>query len=405
MIAFHFPPSLATGARRPYRLAKYLVRHGYETHVITAVEQGSSSAWHFVMEAPGGTVKRTTKAASKAARICQRYLPYNDELPWVPFAIEAAKTAMCDCRPAAIISSSPPLACHIAAFMIARQCELPWIADFRDPLYGNPSRNRSWGWIWDAPVDRLIMSQAAAVIANTDAAAAALAARYPQYRHKLHLIWNGFDPEEMLGPAGIPPRPERLLLHAGSLYGQRHPTLLLASLDRLIACGSIKARDIRVRFLGDYYETDPWLKEPSLQRLTGMGCVELTAAAVPPSEAAQQMQAAEYLLLLDLNDRGLGLQVPAKLFEYVQIGRPILAFTARNSPVQRILDNACVPHVCVHPDSPADSIDAAILSFLQLPSDPVKPSAWFFEQFDGDKQARSLAAILDSICSNRADVA
>jgi hypothetical protein len=126
------------------------------------------------------------------------------------------------------------------------------VADFRDPIYGNPSRCRSWGWIWDSPMDRLIAYEAAALIANTDVAAEMLARRYPTLSHKIHLIWNGYDPENTLSAAPIPQRPYRLLMHAGSLYGQRHPSALLGSIHRLMQAGRLGPAEIKLRLVGDY---------------------------------------------------------------------------------------------------------------------------------------------------------
>jgi glycosyltransferase involved in cell wall biosynthesis len=281
---------------------------------------------------------------------------------------------------------------------ISRHYGLPWIADFRDPLYGNPSRNRSWGWIWDAPIDRLIMSQASAVIANTDAAAQMLIARYPQYSKKIHLIWNGYDPEQLIGPRPIPQRTYKLLVHTGSLYGQRHPTLLLASLHRLISKGLIDSSRVRVRLVGEFERRDAWLTQSKFEELVRMGCIEYTEDAVPAHDALREMAEADYLLLLDLNDRGLGLQVPAKLFEYIQIGRPILAFTGKNSAVQRILARSEVPYICLYQDSDPAYIDAQILEFLAMPSEPVRPHPWFYDSFDANAQAGALAKILNSVC-------
>ena len=95
------------------------------------------------------------------------------------------------------------------------------------------------------------------------------------------------------------------------------------------------------------------------------------------------MQTADYLLLLDINDRALGLQVPAKLFEYIQIGRPILAFTGRHSPVERILEQSGIPHACIHPDDPTQAVDERVLKVLCMSKRPVQPSQWFKEMFDG----------------------
>jgi glycosyltransferase involved in cell wall biosynthesis len=242
-----------------------------------------------------------------------------------------------------------------------------------------------------------LISHATAIIANTDSARDRLARNYPAHRDKIHLIWNGYDPEEALSAMPIPARGYRVIVHAGSLYGHRHPSLLLASLDRLITRGALDPAGIRLRLIGEFYRHEPWVQQSKFADLIRLGCVEHTDGYVPAAEAIREMSEADFLLLLDLHDRGPGIQVPAKLFEYIQIGRPILAYTNRNSPVERILAKSGVRHVCVYPESNSDEMDAAVLRLLETPATADRSSEWFRQQFDGRAQTAALAGILDAV--------
>ena len=82
--------------------------------------------------------------------------------------------------------------------------------------------------MWDVPLDRLVISYADAIIANTDAAQTMMVKRYPKWRDKIHLIWNGYDPELSLAPLPLPKRNYRLMVHAGSFTDSGiHPLSLL----------------------------------------------------------------------------------------------------------------------------------------------------------------------------------
>ncbi|HPQ16288.1 MAG TPA: hypothetical protein PLP04_13730, partial [Bryobacteraceae bacterium] len=136
---------------------------------------------------------------------------------------------------------------------------------------------------------------------------------------------------------------------------------------------------------------------PATQKaLRARGVVE--ELPLPPfAQAARLMAETDYLLLIDFTTGAPGLQVPSKLYTYIRIGRPVLAITTRNSPVERILGRSGIPHACIYPDSPAEEIDCRVLDFLSLPTDPVSASDWFWENFDCTVQTRTLASILDRL--------
>jgi hypothetical protein len=92
---------------------------------------------------------------------------------------------------------------------------------------------------------------------------------------------------------------------------------------------------------------------------------------------------------------GAGQQIPSKLFEYVTIGRPILAVTTRNSPADRVLQRSGIPYTCFYVDASAEEADRAVLDFLSKPSQPVQPSEWFLRTFDAVHRTGALAALID----------
>jgi hypothetical protein len=396
LIAYWYPPENESGALRPARFSKYLPRHGFNSHVLAApLSSGLELA---------GNVHRTQSEQQLAPRgwrallgqMAQRAAPYNDRLEWVTPAYESARQLASETHFAAIVSTSPPLACHLVAWLLAKRNQLPWIADFRDPLVGNPFRTRRLGKLYDRMIERRIVARASAIVVNTDTALDAFARRYPKFQHKLHLIWNGYDPQDDLQAAPIAPRRYKLLAHFGALYGARHPGIVLHSLERLIRGGRVDPDTVRVRLVGSIDRDEAWLKSGAFTFLRERRCLEYTEATVPREQAREEMTRADYLLLLDLNQLAAGVQVPAKLFEYVRVGRPVLALTTRNSPVQRILSGAQTPHVCIYVDDAEAEIDRNVREFLDLPTAPVAPSRWFHEQFDSVAQTSLLAAVIEA---------
>jgi hypothetical protein len=89
--------------------------------------------------------------------------------------------------------------------------------------------------------------------------------------------------------------------------------------------------------------------------------------------------------------------VPAKIFDYLQIGRPILAFVQPHSPAVQLLEQSGVPYRCVYPDSTPKTIDDTVLEFFGIPSTAVAANTWFEEHFNAEKQTRQLDAIIRSL--------
>jgi len=177
--------------------------------------------------------------------------------------------------------------------------------------------------------------------------------------------------------------------HLGELYHGRDTTLILESIARLISAKRLPRDGVRVRLIGPA-QTECLPSPEFLDRAKCEGWLDLITERIPKIEARQVAQTSNALLLLQA---GSADQVPAKLFEYLQIGRPILAFLQPNSSAERVLERSGVPYRCVYPGSTPEAVDHTVVDFFELPSSAVAPSPWFEEQFNAKHQTR----ILDSI--------
>lgn len=405
LLAHDFPPESSPGAARPFRFAKYLPQFGFAAHIVASPcsmrsgENESLPQCDCVFRVPNGQPPGSgVSFTSRVAEILQRrLLPYNEALPWAAYAAAKGREIIAATPISVLLSTSPPLATHIAALWLKRRYGLKWVADFRDPVLGNPFRARKYSQPYNALLEARLIRNADSVLAVTDVTADAWRTRYPEWSHKIQVIWNGYDPESAPSAAPLPARDYKVLAHVGSLYGGRHPSALLASVDRLISRGRLNPLKVRVRLIGDMELHAPWVAKPSFLRLLNAGCLEYVNQRLPRHEAAKEMAEADYLLLLDLNDLGVGVQVPAKLFDYVLVGRPILAFTTANSPAERILAESGVAHVCLHQGSPDEQVDEQVAASFDLSTQPTRPSFWFQEQFNAVAQTRALASILESL--------
>jgi glycosyltransferase involved in cell wall biosynthesis len=395
LLAYYYLPDNTSGVQRAVRLAKYLPADGSRCYVVCSSHAGKLTGNPGVLHVPAaGAGARWSRLADTV----QRFLPYNEQLPWVPHGVAAGTDLISRFPVSTLLSTSPPAASHLAALWLKQRHGLKWIADFRDPILGNPGRGRRWARPYDAALQRWIFKHADAVVAVTDAVADEWRRQYPKWAHKFHVIWNGFDPEDAFGPLPIPARSHKTLCHVGVLYALRHPLALMSSLDRLVRNGRLDPHTVRIRFIGPIQEESRFRQNVSVSALIANGCLEISGELIPRPQAMQEIASSDFLLLIDIvNLSKVGYTVAAKLYDYILTGRPILTLTDRNSPTDRILAQSGVPYVCLyHDDSPKEA-DRKLLDFFQLPTEPVTPSPWFFETFDGKRQAAALSALMDTL--------
>lgn len=398
VFAYHFPPENAVGGARPYRFCKYLSQMGYRCHVITAAEQ-SKPLYADCEYVPDPFVENRRKGVGwQLERVVRRFLmPGVIGIQWSRVAYRTA-VAFLLANPNAevtIFSTFPPLGTHLAAFQLIRKKNLPWIADFRDPLHGNPGRidltelqQSLYGWL-----EQTFLKCADVVIANTDAMADKWKKDYPSIRDRVHLIWNGFDPEDFIEPQPRPQRDFQIISHVGELYRGRSVAPLLEAISRLIDAGRLQSGSVRVRLVGPM-ESDCLPSPQFLTRAKERGWLELTAHQVPAQEARHIAHLSDGLLLVQPHS---SVQVPGKLFEYLRLGRPILAYILPNTPIERILKQSGVSYSCVYAGSSPQDIDNSVESFFQLKINGRSANEWFTQNFDAKNQTKTLDALIRSI--------
>jgi len=248
-------------------------------------------------------------------------------------------------RPDIIYSSGPPFTCHLVGACLKRKWKVPLVIDYRDPWWGNPFRYSRDGIVekWDQYLEKRVIDASDHVILNTRPMEKMYVRHFPEARDKISVITNGFAPEEFKGIA-----PERrcgadtmLFVHPGVLYGQRNPLPFLRAVGRAVHNKNIP--NIFIQFIGRYEQFEGKKLQQHIEELHLTNHVAL----YPPVEHTKVlsfMKGADMLLLLAL---GTTLQVPAKLFEYLGIGKPIFAVCEPESATLQIMNKLGIGHYCM----------------------------------------------------------
>jgi glycosyltransferase involved in cell wall biosynthesis len=337
IVAFHFPPEGgSSGVLRTLKFSRYLLQFGWTPVVLTARDTVYPSTDPTLLAEVPSEVEVHRAWCADATRIFSvagRYpelvsIPDRYSSWWVPGVIAGCrliKSRGCS----AIFSTSPVPTAHLIAMTCKRVCGTPWIADFRDPWiedrqYSGFSRSRD---AFERRLERNVLRSADRVTATT-----------PQLRHELlarhtHLdpdrvavIPNGYDEEDFaeLPPAASPSTFE--LVHTGLVTDTyRSPVPLLRAVRHLIDEGSIPEDQIAISFYGGGAYLCSAAFEDAVRTLALTRVVHVRDR-VPYSQSIEKINNAAILLLLQ-GGRDTSTLIPAKAFEYIRAGRPILALT------------------------------------------------------------------------------
>ena len=164
--------------------------------------------------------------------------------------------------------------------------------------------------------------------------------RYPE-RHAEDIVTipNGFDPEDFedlwAGKQGIGSIAERdgtlTILHTGHVYGPRRIEPLLGALSEWRRIDPELTASVRVRLVGGSSEQVENLRS-TIEHYQLRACVA-AEPEVSHREALRRQSQAAVLLLIGFSGPHGQYQMSGKIFEYLAIGRPILALAPPSCPV------------------------------------------------------------------------
>jgi glycosyltransferase involved in cell wall biosynthesis len=346
MVTFHYPPASGTsGVQRGLKFSRYLPECGWTPLVLTA----RPTAYDAVSRESEASIPPGTVVARSFALDARRHLAIRGAYPrwlalpdrwgswWLP-AVGRGLGLIRRYRPQVIWSTCPIPTAHLIGLTLARLSRLPWVADFRDPMTeddypDHPASRRVRRWI----EARAVRNCRRACFTARSTRAMYLS-RYPRLSPAASLlIENGFDEADFAGidadggakgRSGAPLR----LVHSGVIYlEERDPRPLFRALARLKREGRVRPGDLRIDLRGS--GADAHLGD--LVRKSGVEDVVRVLPVVPHRESLREQAAADGLLLLQ--GAPCNRQIPAKTYEYLRLGKPILALTASDGDTASIL--------------------------------------------------------------------
>jgi glycosyltransferase involved in cell wall biosynthesis len=367
MVAFHFPPlSGGSGIQRTLRFVQHLPALGWQPLVLSVNPRAyAQTGIDLLAEIPPNTVVQRSLALDTARHLSVRgrYLGWMARpdrwMSWQWAAVRDGLQMIKTYRPQAIWSTYPIATAHLIGAELQRRSGLPWVADFRDPMAqsGYPSDPAVWQSFM--AIEVRAFRQAARCVFTTPGAAQTYRARYPQFAKKVEVLENGYDEESFAGlaPLGALSPGKLTLLHSGIVYpSERDPTQLFQALAQVLAPsgrkdGAPKAGFLRSQLCVRFRAPVHTALLSALTEQYGLQDVIELCPPLPYREALAEMVRADALLVMQAAN--CNAQIPAKLYEYLRAGRPVLGLTDPCGDTASALREAGVDAI-----APLDSVEA-----------------------------------------------
>jgi glycosyltransferase involved in cell wall biosynthesis len=403
LIAYHFPPDGASSGRlRTLGFTRYLPAHAWAPVVLSA----SPRAYERIDFQGIADIPPQATVHRAFALDTQRHLGWRGKylswlaapdrwISWLPGAVIAGRRLIKRHAITAVWSTYPIATSHLIAFVLARATGLPWIADFRDPVApaGSWIQRRAAAWI-----ERVTLAHADRIVFTTPGARARYARAYPEVEAagRLSVIANGFD-EAMFDP-GLCQRthetnPQRItLVHSGLLYPEgRNPAPFFAAIAQLKKDQVISKRDMAIVLRASGHEAE---YQAQIDRLDIADLVRL-APAIAYREALAEQAVADGLLLFQGPE--FNIQIPAKAYEYLCLGRPIFALTDTAGDTAGLLQRT--GGAVLAPIDDAGAIAAALADFIERVRGGAFPRAdtEAVQSYSRRSGAGHLAKLLDTV--------
>lgn len=330
LIAFHHPPCTGTsGVQRATRFAQYLPEFGWQPEVLTATPGAYEQTTATTDTAAYPVHRALALDSARHLAILGRYPAFiarpDRWASWWLFAVPKGLQVIRQVRPDILWSTYPIPTAHLIAHTLHRLTGIPWVADFRDPMAheGYPSDPKLWRAF--ERVERKVFGHASVATFTTPGTRRLYQERYHWQDERLDIIENGFD-EGLFEQAThcidqfATPHGQRVLLHSGVVYPEwRNPQALFRALRSLIDGGHEGAASIRIHFRAPAHD-DFVLALAKAENVTDQVKI---LPPIPHPLAVAEMLAAQGLLILQ--SAGCNDQVPAKIYEYLRTGHPIIA--------------------------------------------------------------------------------
>ena len=360
IVCYDYPDMRNSGVIRTYQLAKCLPARGWQPiilsaqpssgnqeHNIEASDGPLNCPWitvatsHLLVPYPsdppealparGVGVPQRNGLSARMVRFASHLAVPDGKIGWWPAAVRRGLRIARDHRIRGCFSVSPRPTSHLVARRIARSLGIPWVTDFALP----------WSdayWLSGRPrfIERLDRKLEGVVVRSADHITVAYAEieRGLRARHgaggrkAISVVPTGFA-EELFAREAVAPRAKFTITYPGNHFAEagRYAECFLRAVDQWIGDDPGLADQVECVFIGkrdeDLVRQRAAMAHPEVVRLeplvTHPACIRAILAS--------------HVCVVNT----VGNRIPAKVYECMRAGKPILALTGPGSDLERLM--------------------------------------------------------------------
>ena len=423
MISYFAPPLNLPSAIRVGKFAKYLPEFGWSPIILSVKDIGfylkddelykevknlnihrteSLDYFRLMKLLQIGKSKNLSenihRSKEKITNFIKSLFPIDDKIGWMPFCYSKAKKIIKKNHIQIIFVSIGGVHHQaITAYFLAKKFDIPLILEFRDLWADHPFIERSYfGKLINNYWEKKVIDYATRIISLAPKQREFLKKKYNIYDNKIEYISNGYDEDYF--NRKFPQKKEKgtlILTFCGGFYKNLTPSDLFNSFLRI----KENRLKIIIRFIGNFrnqffqlkkqYESKSFLDNISIEVIPRISYIQLL----------EKLHLSDVLMLFLPKDNKYDLILHAKLFDYMAIRKPIIAFCPKNSDVENIVNEGNLGFIVEagNVDMGTKKIEEIIRLFKQNKLKEICGSDKFISQFTQRKATEKLVKVLNSV--------
>ena len=356
IITYYWPPSGGPGVQRWLKLSNYLLENNVKPIIYTPSNPKYPSIDESLLKdvnpeievikkpifEPFGNlfskIRKKGIPKKKDQSIFDKFLIYlrgnlfipDSRIFWVNSSVGFLSKYILENKIESIITTGPPHSLHLIGLKLKSILNISWYADFRDPWtkinYHKKLKLSLRSKKKHLQLENKVLSLCDRIIVTSNK----LLKEYNEITETpISLITNGFDYQKLQ----LELDKKFSITHIGRLLPERNPKIVWNALKELCTINKNFKNNLKINFIGNVSE--------NLRNAIKTNNLENSVVYhnyIKYNDTIPYLIKSQILLLIESDDKESSYAIPAKIFEYINSGRPIIAIGPKDSEIKQIID-------------------------------------------------------------------